>query len=1179
MNQVSRQQVLLVAALVALLVGVAQFDSPAVKSFACNGTQMTEAEIATYRGISLETMHLLHRARGLTPESICAMPQAKLDRAIYRANNPKPDHPGEAVAFRNLQLQDENGYIPPDGLLVAKAQMDAMRASQEVGAAEAGITPGSWTWIGPGNIGGRIRAIVIHPTTPNTMWIGSVSGGIWKTTDGGASWSIQDDFMANMAVSTMIMDPTNSNTLYAGTGEGFYNADGIRGAGIFKTTNGGTAWTQLANTNNSSFYYVNRLAISPDGNTILAATRSGLWRSVDDGATWTQELVSSYPLDVNFHPTDSTKAIAGGWGGTAWYSTNGGDTWNTATFTGLVGADRVEVAYAPGSPTTVYASIEVNGGEIWKSTNGGQTYALVNTGDAYLGSQGWYDNIIWVDPTNANNVIVGGIDLYRSADGGSTLSPMSYWWMSPTSAHADHHMIIQHPDFNGTSNRTVFFGNDGGIYKATDYTTAGSTGWTELNNNLGITQFYGAAGNPTTGDIIGGTQDNGTLFYSGSTDWAETYGGDGGWSAADPTDPNYFYGEYIYLDIHRSEDGGASADYISGEYWTGSAWAWKSPPYRIEDAYNSNANFIAPFVLDPNNANRLLAGGLSLWQTNNVKAANTSTTGPSWAAIKSSAGSYISAIAVAPGNSDIIWVGHNNGNVYKTANGTAGSPAWSQVDTNSPGLPNRVATRITIDANDNNKVYVTFGGFSEDNVWRTTNGGSNWTDITGGTSPTGLPQLPARSLVIHPTNSNWLYVGTELGIFASEDGGTTWGLPHDGPTNTSVDELFWLNDTLVAATHGRGLFTVPVPGTCFTLTVAASPVGGGSVNASPPTNCSGGRYAENTVVQLTANASAGYAFLNWSGDAAGSTNPASVTMTADKAVTANFAAVPGAPTLLSPANNTLAASYTTALDWSDSSPALDHYWLQVDDNSNFSSPAINEPALAASTHTPGAPLASGTTYYWRVSAHNSNNQTLGWSSVFTFHTALVPPAPVMFAVNSLRPVFDWNNATGASSYTIQISANQNFTTLVTNFIVSPSAYVPTADLPRNTLLFWRVRANNTNGSSGWSRVRHFYSPNPPGAPTLVSPAAEAAVTSTPTLDWNDLSPAPSYYEVQIYTDSTFAVWLGRGRGGKVESSQYMPTTPLAAGAYQWRVRAVSYSADGLLVFGPWSASRSFVVGP
>jgi len=727
---------------------------------------------------------------------------------------PGADHPDDARLFRALSLMDENGSIDPNGLITADQKIDAMKAAQQ-GTSGQKIKSNAWSWIGPGNIGGRVRSIVIHPTSTNIMWAGSVTGGIWKTTDGGASWQIQSDFMANMAVSTLVIDPTDPNTLYAGTGEGVTSPgwnpiSEPRGAGVFKTTNGGTTWTQLSATNDSNWYSVNRLAISPANHLILlAATDTGIWKTIDGGTTWAPTTGPFYGIDVNFNPSDGTKAVVGEYNGRAWYSIDSGDTWTLAT--GPV-SGRVEVAYAANSPSTVYASIDANGGEVWKSVNGGASYSSVNTGDNLLNGQGWYDNIIWVDPTNASTIIVGGVDLYRSTNGGISFTQISQWWASPFSAHADHHMIIEKPGFNGTSNTTVYFGNDGGVYRADNvYTVIGTTGWTELNNNLGITQFYGAAGNPTTGTIVGGTQDNGTLLYTtagGTEGWTTMFGGDGGWSAADATDPNYFYGEYIYGQVHRSDNGGVYSEDIWGDYWDGSMWVYKSAPYIITDALNQYANFIAPVILDPNNANRLFVGGESLWRTNDVKAPLTATTGPAWYAIKAPTTGYsnISAIVVAPGNSDIIWVGHNNGDVYKTSNGTAVTPTWTLVDTNSPGLPNRYVTRIAIDKNNNNKVYVTFGGFSADNVWVTTNGGSNWSDITG-SGLTGLPDLPVRSLVIHPYNSNWLYIGTELGIFTSLDGGANWSLPHDGPTNTPVDELFWMNTKLVAATYGRGLFT------------------------------------------------------------------------------------------------------------------------------------------------------------------------------------------------------------------------------------------------------------------------------------------------------------------------------------------------------------------------------------
>src|SRR5262249_23714911 len=222
----------------------------------------------------------------------------------------------------------------------------------------------------------------------------------------------------------------------------------------------------------------------------------------------------------------------------------------------------------------------------------------------------------------------------------------STWW-DPQSAHADHHCITGHPGFNGSSNKRVFFGCDGGIYTAADVRTVGNdpqlprvSGWTELINTYSVTQFYSGAGNPTTGAIVGGAQDNGTVsLQPGDTSeqWRSWFGGDGGWCAADPTDPKVFYGEYVFLNIHRSLDGATTDDtngdrYISGNFWNDPErkWDWKPIPFTISDAKNQQALFIAPFILDPNEPNRLLGGGLSLWRTNDAKTPNTPTSAPSW---------------------------------------------------------------------------------------------------------------------------------------------------------------------------------------------------------------------------------------------------------------------------------------------------------------------------------------------------------------------------------------------------------------------------------------------------------------------------------------------------------------------------------------------------------------------
>jgi photosystem II stability/assembly factor-like uncharacterized protein len=831
------------SACLAVMAGLALLGS-IVWAATVDDMKPADKKVAEKLGVSVEQVKRLQTQRAMSNHALDVLPANKLQRAVLRLEY--PDLPRQRAAFLALRQKDEKGLIPFGARLRAISQLTQLRQKAPLARKVSGLPAGpgispkhllpptaglnpdhtSWVSLGPGNIGGRTRAIVLDPTNPQIIWAGGAGGGIWKSEDGGNHFFPANDLMVCLATSCLVMDPGNPQIIYAGTGEGFFNTDAIRGAGIFRTTDGGTTWSQLPQTNNNKFHYINRLALSPDGKVLLAATRSddpgesGIYRSEDpDRITWTKTIDGEF-ADLKFNPTnDQTKAVAGGLrDGGIYFSTDGGQQWTPATHAGTWDS-RVEVAYARKDPSIVYASVNVNHGELWRSNDGGKTYAKVNTGTNYLGDQGWYDNVVWAgDPANADLVLVGGIDLYRSTDGGATLTDVSTWWASPTSAHADHHAIVAHSKFGIDNNKTVFFGNDGGLYMTDDVYQVGSDpqpprtkGWKNLNNSYGVTQFYGAAGNVASGNIVGGAQDNGTLRFTpagGPDKYTEMFGGDGGYCAADPSDPNYFYGEYVFLNICRSTDGGSTADYISGQFWNGSDWVFKPFPYQIPDAKSQQANFIAPFVLDPNNANRILAGGMSLWQTNDPKTPNTPTKGPKWAAIKTSTGVPISAVAVAPGNSSIIWVGHNNGDVYVTTEGTGATPAWKKVDASgTTHLPRRFCTRITLDPHDPPKVvYVTFGGYSKDNVWKTMDGGLTWSSLSA-----GLPEAPVYSLVVHPKNSKYLYLGTGVGVFASEDGGQNWSPTNEGPTYCSVDELLWLGTSLVAATHGRGMFKIDLP--------------------------------------------------------------------------------------------------------------------------------------------------------------------------------------------------------------------------------------------------------------------------------------------------------------------------------------------------------------------------------
>ena len=363
------------------------------------------------------------------------------------------------------------------------------------------------------------------------------------------------------------------------------------------------------------------------------------------------------------------------------------------------------------------------------------------------------------------------------------------------------------------------------MFRADDVATVGNdptvprvTGWTELNNTYGVTQFYGAAGHAGSGIIVAGAQDNGSLAFdptTGPEQWKPFFGGDGGFCCSDATDPNIFFGEYVFLNIHRSTDGATTDDtagdrYISGQFWNGAAgrWDWKPVPFQIPDAFNQRALFIAPFVLDPNEPNRILAGGESLWRTNDARTPNTPANGPRWSRIKPPANGRISAVAVTPGNSDRVWVGYEAGGIWRTSNGTAVTPTWSQVNGqgSNPIVANRFCHQIFVSPHDPDTVLVVFGGFTTGNVWRTDDGGSNWANIGG-----MLPAAPVRAVTIHPGNADWFYIGSEVGVFASEDRGVTWSPTNEGPANVSIDDLFWMNNTLICVTHGRGLFSLDIP--------------------------------------------------------------------------------------------------------------------------------------------------------------------------------------------------------------------------------------------------------------------------------------------------------------------------------------------------------------------------------
>jgi hypothetical protein len=669
------------------------------------------------------------------------------------------------------------------------------------------------------------------------MWAGSISGGLWLSDNGGGTWSAYDDRMANLAISTMAMDPTNADIIIAGTGESFAYPS-IRGGGLFWTRNAGSPFGEVKwaaiplNLDGADVRYVNRVAISHDGQIALAATEGGLLFSDDpERRRWTLMPECKFGT-VLFHPSDASRAIAASrTDGSVYFSTNSGRRWRLAK-TSQPWSGRVELAYALANPQLVYASVDMDEGEIWLSSDGGVSYlpraslrvssSGVTAPLKHLEKQGDYGNVVWAgDAKDPNLVVVGGIDLWRSTDGGDQFHRISDWQLTPASAHADHHAIVAHPGYLRGRNRIVFFGTDGGIYRADDVHTVGwdqIEGWREMNQGYVVTQFYRAAG-ASEGPIVAGAQDNGTWLLDRLDElstWRKIFGGDGGWSVVSSGEPTILYGSSQFLGVFR-KIGQEPEERINGKYYEDGKWKWKPSRYLIPDARDRKASFTAPIAIYPGKPASLLAGGNSLWRTNDALTKNTVNTGPEWKPIKdpSTSLSPITVIAIVDANAERIWVCHENGEVYVTDAGSDARPDWSRVDNNGPNvLPKRMCSHIAIDPLDSESAYVAFGGFSYDNLWRTRNRGRSWESITNKAS--GFPVEPVRSVTVHPARPNWLYAGTEFGLYVSENGGATWSPTNEGPINTAVSHLFWMKDTsrrdvLVAATYGRGLFAITIP--------------------------------------------------------------------------------------------------------------------------------------------------------------------------------------------------------------------------------------------------------------------------------------------------------------------------------------------------------------------------------
>jgi uncharacterized repeat protein (TIGR01451 family) len=730
-----------------------------------------------------------------------------------------------------------SGRIPLGARVRALTQLDRMLQTE---ATTAAVSATAWTQIGPrpasfwnpisvGGSSGRVTALAVDPRNSSVVYAGTANGGIWKTTNGGLNWMPLTDRQPSLSIGSITLDPTNADTVYVGTGEENFNGDGYGGAGILKSTDSGAHWSQIAgpfvfNTNGGS--HIGSMAVSPNNNQlILAAVFSfggtipfggAVMRSSDGGSSWTATL-SGITTAVVFDPTSPTTAYAAlgsPYGDTyngIYKSTDSGQTWNRISGTGTnviptSGLGRIGLAMAPSNPSTLYATIAQPIGSslpgivgVFKTTDGGTNWKRTMDPPSCCT---WYEGAVAIDPKNENVVVTGGSDMSISRDGGTTWHDVS----------GGSNGVVLHPDQHAFAfsayGGILYVGNDGGVFSTTEFSSAPPFPWNDLNSTLATLQFYpGMSIHPSNARVaLGGSQDNGTEYYSGNIAWNWTTCGDGGMTAIDPVMPDNVYafcqGDFAFL--QKSTNGGSSR----------SGWFAAQNGIVISD----RSSFIPPLAINHSNPLSLYYGTYRVYQTSDGAG--------SWTPISGdlTGGGDLSAIAVAPSNGNTVYVGSNDGRFHVTTN--AGSGTGSIWIDRSSGLPNRSITAIAVDLANSQKVYVALSGFDSGHVFKTTNGGLSWTNISS-----NLPNIPADDLVIDPNLANTLYVATDIGVFRKTNAGSNWSTLVSGLPRSPVLSLRMHGPTrtLRAATHGRSAWDihVPIADLAIALTEIPNPVGHG----------------------------------------------------------------------------------------------------------------------------------------------------------------------------------------------------------------------------------------------------------------------------------------------------------------------------------------------------------------
>jgi hypothetical protein len=669
----------------------------------------------------------------------------------------------------------------------------------------------------PGTItSGRIRAVLVDSTDPsgNTVFVGGVSGGLWKTInflDPTPSWYNINDFFDNLAISSICQDPNNPNTMYFGTGEPTSNADAVFGKGVWKSTDHGTTWNLLPGS--GTFNRIFKIICDKSGNVYIAVRGGGIRRSTNGGTSWTNITPNgisstSHCSDIEISTTGTLHMSIGFYTSTGslatYHYTNTPaavtpTTWSTGTGLPTV-ANRIEITTLGNVVYLMPTNTSNNVYAAYLSTDGGQTFERRNTADytaSLTSSQGWYNLSLDVNPYNAGDFIVGGLDAYRSLDSGATIIKITSWATTPPYVHADHHYV----KYGRASKETrILMASDGGIF----FSTTNGLTFIDKNRGIGIKQFYSIAMHPTDPNyFLMGAQDNGThqIKTPGLTYSIEVTGGDGAYTAIDQDEPQFQFGAYVYNNYRRSLNGGKSWSSIN---------------------IGSNGLFINPFEYD--NVNNMLFGcfgnrdapASKMLRWNNPTTA-TSITSSLFDTIdinllkKGIIESNATAFKVSPHTPNRLFVGGHNGSLVRIDD--ANTVTTDNVDSKTTVLtgsafPGGYINCVAIGSTDDHLLAV-MTNYGINNLWYSSDGGVNWSAIDG-----DLPDMPVRWALFDPVNNDKLVIATEAGVYVTLDvnGSSTKWVPSAGfpLVKTTMLKYRASDNTIAASTYGRGLWTANI---------------------------------------------------------------------------------------------------------------------------------------------------------------------------------------------------------------------------------------------------------------------------------------------------------------------------------------------------------------------------------